>query len=47
MVAGREVQVLPDGGGKNASLPVAGVPFWLEAIEPDYVPMEQTDIQII
>ncbi|EBF4841994.1 phage portal protein, partial [Salmonella enterica] len=30
--------------GKMPGLePVAGVPFWLEAMEPDYVPMEQTD----
>ncbi|MBE8388461.1 phage portal protein, partial [Leptospira interrogans serovar Pomona] len=29
--------------GKMPGLePVAGVPFWLEAMEPDYVPMEQT-----
>ncbi|HCS4064928.1 TPA: phage portal protein, partial [Salmonella enterica] len=30
--------------GKMPGLePVAGVPFWLEAMEPDYVPMEKTD----
>ncbi|ECF5974431.1 phage portal protein, partial [Salmonella enterica subsp. salamae] len=30
--------------GKISGLsPVAGVPFWLEALEPDYIPLEKTD----
>ena len=30
-------------GTGNGLSPVAGIPFWLEALEPDFVPLEKTD----
>ncbi len=30
-------------GTGNGLLPVAGIPFWLEALEPDFVPLDRTD----
>ena len=30
-------------GTGNGLQPVAGVPFWLEALEPDFVPLEKTE----
>lgn len=30
-------------GTGNGLAPVAGIPFWLEALEPDFVPLEKTD----